>query len=203
MSTKEVILNRALELFLSDGIRAITLDFLARDLKMSKKTLYHFFENKKSLVLEVIQYHFNEEEQAMIEIVNQTELNAVEKMLLIAKRVLTVFSSMKPILINDIQKYYPKIWINIQAHQHQFISEIITDNITIGKKTGWFREEAQPNIIAQLYIAQSFELIRLVSLSFKKTSFSELFIQMITYHLNGIIHPKKIDYLQTKLAEIK
>lgn len=203
MDTKEIILNRTLDLFLSDGIRAITLEFLARDLKISKKTLYQFFENKKSLVFEVIQYHFKEEELAMNHIVKQTEINAVEKMLLIAQRILTVFSAMKPILIHDIQKYYPKLWINIQAQQHQFISKIITNNITDGKKTLWFRKDIQPQVIAQLYIAQSFELIRLVSISFQNASFSEFFIQMISYHLNGIIHPNKINYLEKKLAEIK
>ena len=54
-------LKRTEELFLRYGIKSITMDDVARELGISKKTLYQFVDNKNDLVCKVLEYHVQEE----------------------------------------------------------------------------------------------------------------------------------------------
>ena len=47
---KETIINKATSLFLTLGFKSVTMDDIANDLGMSKKTIYTYFDNKISLV---------------------------------------------------------------------------------------------------------------------------------------------------------
>lgn len=58
-SLKELILEKTRELFLTIGFKSVTMDQIAYDMGISKKTIYNFFENKNELVKAVTSYMFN------------------------------------------------------------------------------------------------------------------------------------------------
>ena len=55
---KETIINKATSLFLSLGVKSVTMDDIANDLGMSKKTIYTYFDNKTCLVEAITSYLF-------------------------------------------------------------------------------------------------------------------------------------------------
>ncbi|HEX6193727.1 MAG TPA: helix-turn-helix domain-containing protein, partial [Chitinophagaceae bacterium] len=57
MDTKERIQNKAEELFMQFGIRSVSMDDIANNLGMSKKTVYQYFVDKDELVEAVVQAH--------------------------------------------------------------------------------------------------------------------------------------------------
>lgn len=50
---REQIINKAFQLFLTAGFNSVTMDDLAREMAVSKKTIYKFYENKKQIVKQV------------------------------------------------------------------------------------------------------------------------------------------------------
>ena len=59
MDTKERIQNKAEELFMQFGIRSVSMDDIANNLGMSKKTVYQYFVDKDELVEAVVQAHIS------------------------------------------------------------------------------------------------------------------------------------------------
>ena len=51
---KDTIINKATNLFLSLGFKSVTMDDIANDLGMSKKTIYTYFNNKTCLAEELL-----------------------------------------------------------------------------------------------------------------------------------------------------
>ena len=54
MEHKERILEKATDLFMRYGIRSITMDEIAAQLGISKKTIYQFFTDKDAMVEAVV-----------------------------------------------------------------------------------------------------------------------------------------------------
>ena len=69
MDTKKVILDEATKLFFDKGLN-FTMDTLATNLKMSKRTIYSFVGNKENIISELIDSlleSFNEYYQSVCE----------------------------------------------------------------------------------------------------------------------------------------
>ncbi|NCC73297.1 MAG: TetR/AcrR family transcriptional regulator [Sphingobacteriia bacterium] len=104
MEIKEKILSRASELFMSQGVKNVTMDNLAADLKMSKRTLYELYENKEALVLETFKYIYLKENKILKDIVRSSS-NVIEALSTIINRKKEQFQSLNPIFIEDLKKY--------------------------------------------------------------------------------------------------
>src|SRR5829696_9202746 len=108
MEVKERILVKAHELFNRYGIRSVSMDDIAAQLGMSKKTLYQYYADKEELVSGVF--------IAIIE-GNKTRClsdkkladNAVHEVFLAFDMVQEMFSKMNPVVIFDLQKYHPSV----------------------------------------------------------------------------------------------
>ena len=55
---KEQILHKATELFLNQGFKSITMDDIAQEMSISKKTIYSHFNNKEAIVKATANYLF-------------------------------------------------------------------------------------------------------------------------------------------------
>ncbi|HNX79874.1 MAG TPA: helix-turn-helix domain-containing protein, partial [Prolixibacteraceae bacterium] len=56
MDYRERILARTAELFQIMGIKALTMDFIAVDLGISKRTIYELFRDKDELLMHAVEY---------------------------------------------------------------------------------------------------------------------------------------------------
>lgn len=83
----EEIITKAENLFLKLGIRSVSMDDLCREMGISKKTLYQYFENKDALVKQVIETHVEREQAEINQFVNNSkdaldELNKIGLMVI-------------------------------------------------------------------------------------------------------------------------
>src|ERR1700744_2620544 len=113
MSQEERIILGAEELFLSAGIRSVTMDDIAKHLGMSKKTIYQFYRDKNELVTALVKKKLKEDEDQMIDIVSKSA-NVVEEMIDMMKCSEDIFSRINPIVIHDLQKYHAEAWAEFQ-----------------------------------------------------------------------------------------
>ena len=109
METKERILIRACELFLAMGIRSVTMDYIAADLGISKRTIYELFRDKEDLVIQCIESQILKNNRHLLEIVAGTE-NAIEVLFTIIQREHSRMASFNPVFLEDMKKYVTRIY---------------------------------------------------------------------------------------------
>ena len=195
MELREKILFETEEMFLSYGIKSVTMDDIAKELGISKKTLYQFVENKADLIQQIFHEHSKREMEAMMEI-RASAKNAIDEMIQIARYVSQMLRKMGPTVIYDLRKYYRKSFELMESLHQQFIYGIIKENIEQGIKQKIYRKEIDVEIISKLYVATSFLVVDDKIFSMKDYNREQLYWEFIKYHINGIASSKGLELLQ-------
>jgi AcrR family transcriptional regulator len=190
------------ELYMKYGIKSITMDDVARELSISKKTLYQFVRDKDDLVGKFIE---NEIELRQEQIFNcfRTELNAVEELFEISIFMNKIMRSQNPATDHDLKKYYPHHYQKIVKTRREGIYNYILLNLKKGKEQGLYREDLNEEIIAKLYLSRS-ENIHLDDIfTIEEFTSIKLFIELLKYHIRGIATGKGISVLEKKIKELE
>ena len=153
MENKDRILTRAATLFLRNGIKSVSMDDIASDLGMSKKTLYKTFTNKDEIVLGVMTAHLNQAQGECARFAG-ISADAVREMLDISAWADKEFSNVHPSIFYDLKKYHPTTWSLFSEHKSTFILEQITKNLRRGIAEGLFRADLDVEVLARLNLAQ-------------------------------------------------
>ena len=153
MENKDRILSRAAALFLRNGIKSVSMDDIATDLGMSKKTLYKTFANKDELVQAVMTTHLLSA-QGQCTRTAQEATDAVQEMLNISAWADEQFANIHPSIFYDLKKYHPAAWALLAAHKSTFILNQITQNLRRGMAEGLFRTDLDVEVLARLNLAQ-------------------------------------------------
>ncbi len=194
-----MILRKAFELFMRYGIKSVTMDDIARELGISKKTLYQTVANKADLIAQIFQLHFAEEEQAMATIREQSS-DAIEEMLGIGRYVVEKTQGMSPTVVYDLQKYYRSLWDEMQAKMKKNVYSIIIDNLERGIAQGLYRKDMQPDVVARLYVGKTVIAADEETFEACNHDMSTLHRELILYHMHGITSAKGRQLLDKHLA---
>ncbi|MEP5613396.1 MAG: TetR/AcrR family transcriptional regulator [Cyclobacteriaceae bacterium] len=186
MEAKEKIIQDAEELFVQFGVRSVTMDDVAREASMSKKTLYQYFDNKDKLVSEVALHHLDKETQEFLEI-EATAQDAIHELFLVTMCLRKHVFKMNPSLLFDMQKYHAEAWGHYMNFKNTTVRGYIERNISRGIKEGYFRSEIDPKIISILRVEQ-------VQLAFnnkifpqKEFDFTNVQLQILDHFIHGLL----------------
>ncbi|HPH63659.1 MAG TPA: TetR/AcrR family transcriptional regulator [Paludibacteraceae bacterium] len=102
------VIEHAAKKFAANGIKSITMDEIAEQLGMSKRTLYELFKDKKNLVTECLYYFENLAKESQKKIFRETD-NTFEAIVLSFKSNLEGFQQIDKKFLEDIKKYFPDI----------------------------------------------------------------------------------------------
>ncbi|MCC6462920.1 MAG: TetR/AcrR family transcriptional regulator [Saprospiraceae bacterium] len=191
-------LKRVEDLFMRYGIKSITMDDVARELGISKKTLYQFVDSKDDLVNRMLERHIEEEKEQCGQL-NRKAANAVEEMFLVIETNNQQLAQMKANIVYDLQKYHRDAWEKIQAFQQGFLYKIVCDNLERGVREGVYRSDFDVDIVARLHIAQSFQLFDEDIFPQNAYSKERLFREFLMHYLYGIVSEKGLQLLKAKL----
>ncbi|MEO3407434.1 TetR/AcrR family transcriptional regulator [Mucilaginibacter sp. CAU 1740] len=153
MSQTERIIKGAEDLFLTSGIRSITMDDIARHLGMSKKTIYQFFKDKNELVSALTRKKLQEDEDQINDIVANSN-NVIEEMMNMNKCSEDIFSRINPVVIHDLQRYHPEAWNDFQKFKAEFLTQKMEELLTKGMGQGYIRTDIDVKIIARMRVNQ-------------------------------------------------
>src|SRR6476469_8001074 len=120
MEAKERILIKTHELFNRYGIRSVSMDDIATQLGMSKKTLYQYYTDKDELVNAVIEETLQKNQSQCVESRRKME-NAIHEVFLSMDMVREMLSNMNPSLLFDMQKYHPAAFKKFLAFKDDFL----------------------------------------------------------------------------------
>ena len=197
--TLEKILEHSLQLFIRYGIRSVSMDDIARDLGMSKKTLYQYVSNKAELVKMGMERHL----QAELEMVDQlfkTGRNAIDEMIEIGNHVSRQLKLLNTNIIFDLQKYYRESWTLIEQHRTEFIYQTIIKNMEQGINEGLYRSNLKADLIATFYIEKASIFINNDFWHDSKYTPADVYTELLKYHIYGIASEKGMQYLQEKMT---
>lgn len=201
MDTKEKeLLLKSAELFARYGIKSMTMDEVARQLGISKKTLYQYVSNKKELVKKCIQEQIDSEECMANEFLGQGG-NAIDDLMAMTKLVSTQMKEMHPSVIFDLKKYHFDAYQKLTQHKDEFIYNHIKCNIQEGMKSGLYRDNINPEILARLYISMVNVIMDPSQSELSGYSNADIYNEMIRYHIRGIASPEGRKYLKEKFNQ--
>ncbi len=151
MEPKERISIKAEELFMQFGIRSVSMDDIANNLGMSKKTLYQYFADKDELVEAVVDGHINVVEGDCLNC-RKNATDAIHEIFLTMEHIMQEFSNMNPMLLYDLEKFHFKAYQRFRDYKDKFLIQVIRNNIEWGIKDELYREELNVDILSKYRI---------------------------------------------------
>lgn len=203
MNTKDKdIIRKVAQLYKKYGIKSITMDDVAHELGISKKTLYECFSDKLHLVNAVIEQEIIFNEFRLQEQKNSSE-NALQEMFQIFRFHLQMLKEYNPSLEFDLKKYYPEIYNRLNRIKREKIWETTLNNLIKGKSEGFYRKELNEEIITKLTVLRIENISESDLFSQEEIYSHEFSKEMFLYHLHGILTPMGIEYLNKNLEQLK
>ncbi len=192
------LLNHIEGLFMKYGIKSLTMDDVAGDLGISKKTLYQWFNSKDDLVFKVLSHHISREKSECLHLASHAD-NAIEEILKLLEMNSQEMGHMKTNMVYDLQKYHRDAWEMLRKYQQDFVFKVIRENILRGRKEGLYRDDFDMDIIARLHLTTVFNLFDPELFPDNVTARVTLFKEYMMHFLHGIISNKGLAYLKKKL----
>ncbi|WP_027077266.1 TetR/AcrR family transcriptional regulator [Maribacter antarcticus] len=186
---KETILNKATELFLEQGFKSVTMDDLANEMGISKKTIYSHFENKTKLIEESTSHLLNSI-SAGIDDIRELHKNPIEELYEIKKFVMLHLKDEKSSPQYQLQKYYPKIHKIMHTRQFEIMEDCVLANIKRGMEHGIYRENLNIDFVARIYFTGVTSIKDLKLFPVNRFPIRKLMDDYLEYHLRGIITPE-------------
>ena len=150
---KERILSEAEQLFWKYGVRSVTMEDIARELGISKKTIYQHFSDKEDILYQVIEGKM-QSDITDIECLMLKTNNPVEGLLMVLDAMENHKGQVSPNLLIDIKRYYPKAFSLFRTHIDQYLMTSILENIQNGIAQELYRDDINPTILARMRTEQ-------------------------------------------------
>lgn len=150
MDEKTIFLSKTAQLFIENGAKSVTMDEIAKEFGISKKTLYQKYRNKEELLEEVLKHKLQEVIDRLQYLDDNVE-NAVERMICRDEEIDKVSHSNNNILIRQLLKYYPVIFHKHMLNFSSKCSEVLVHNIEKGRKQGFYREDFNAEMYAKIF----------------------------------------------------
>lgn len=147
---RDKIINRATELFLTLGFKSVTMDDIANELGISKKTIYVHFENKTKLI-EAATFTVLEDVCNGIDCISESSVNPIEELYEIKMYAMTFLKNEKTSPQFQLKKYYPQIYQRLQVKQFEKMQVSVQESIQKGVDTGLFRSNIDVDFISRMY----------------------------------------------------
>jgi AcrR family transcriptional regulator len=192
-------LKRVEDLFMRYGVKSLTMDDVARELGISKKTLYQFVESKNDLVYKVVERHV-EDHTERSECWQRESGNAIEEMLRVIHHTQDEMVRMKSNVLFDLQKYHRDAWDRMQAYQREHFVRVVRENLERGKAEGLYRTDFDTDIIARIHVAEALLLLDDGWFPRPPYSLDILFREYLLYDLHGIVSPRGLEFLKEKIS---
>jgi AcrR family transcriptional regulator len=186
---KERIQQKARELFMRYGFRSVTMDEIAAQTGISKKTLYQFFEDKDALVEAVMQAELAYMQAECKRQMQESE-NAVEEMFKDMDSMEPVMDAMNPQIIFDLEKFYPGTFEKFKKYKNAFLLDLIKKNLQRGIDEELYRDDIDIDIIGRFRLESAFMIFNPDLFPYGKYSLQKVSTEVYHHYLHGLATSK-------------
>jgi AcrR family transcriptional regulator len=146
VEVRERIIVESGQLFGKFGIRTMTMDALAEEMGISKRTIYERFKDKDTLLLEVIRYYKNLTQQESLKLIDQSD-NAIEAIFRIIRMTVSQMQRMSPAFFHDFKKYHQKVFKEFAEPGEMRDFSMTQKLLETGIEQGVFRDDLNIDIV--------------------------------------------------------
>ena len=182
-------------MFLKLGFKSITMDDIAGEMCISKKTIYKYFANKELLIQESTQVLHKEVHEIITEIISRN-YNAIEENFQIRKMFADMFKSTDTSPIYQLKKHYPEVYETVLEYQVQECESCFKQNIEKGIAQGLYRKNLNIEAYIKLYYALIFSINE--NTRSEREAFA-LEMEALEYHTRAMATEKGIAELEKNL----
>jgi TetR/AcrR family transcriptional regulator, cholesterol catabolism regulator len=145
MDYRQRIIEEAAGMFRTYGIRAVTMDMLATQMGISKRTIYEVFKDKDELLQGVLKWMAVRQREVLTKILNETD-NVIEAIYKLLDLMNAHFQSMSPSFQMDMKRYHNEMIKNLSNKNELPYYRNNAEIINRGIKEGIFREDINVEI---------------------------------------------------------
>ncbi len=194
---KQKILDKSVEMFLKYGVKTVTMDDIAKQIAISKKTLYKYFDNKKILVEDATNEIFKSSNE-IVGKVKEQNYSSIRENFEIKKIFEEVFGNVGTSYLFQLEKYYPEIYKEAVDNQSISFSECVKNNIEKGIEEGFYRKDFNIDVIVGFYLSL---IIDIHKKNLSRDEVINLEYEALLYHTRSICTPKGIKELENQIKE--
>ncbi|MEW6532440.1 MAG: TetR/AcrR family transcriptional regulator [Thermodesulfobacteriota bacterium] len=186
-SVSKRIISVARRHFFAFGIRSVTMDDLADELGMSKKTLYVYFPSKAALIEAVVLDKLHEVEADLERIIadcSSDSLDALHQLLASMQRHL---EEIRPPYVRDVRREAPKMFELVERRRRDMIQRHFGKLIGEGRREGILRNDIPAELVIEMLLASTQAIINPEKLADLGLTPKDGFSAIITVLLEGVI----------------
>jgi TetR/AcrR family transcriptional regulator, cholesterol catabolism regulator len=194
MDIRDRIIDGASELFKIYGIKSVTMDSLANEFGMSKRTIYEIFSDKDELIMEVLTRMAQQQKELVKRVLEESEnsIVAIFRMLEINR---DNFQFMSPAFQSDLKKYHNDVLMKntdkVEMPDYRIHYLIIEKGI----KEGLFRKDVNPDLANRCLYNMGRSLMNNDLYPFELFSRHDVIQNIFINYLRGISTPKGLDLI--------
>ncbi len=189
-------------MYLKYGIRSVTMDDVARELGLSKKTVYQFFSDKETLVKETLKCFMQDGFQIEKQM---TDLNAIDKMLFLRSHWLKMLKTYNNNLDFDLKRMYPEIYAKLISVKRERIYNQTRAILEQGIQEGFYRPDLNIDIISKLQVGRILLIFNADNAIYTEDELrgGNVLDEVLTYHMFAICTEKGIQYYKQQLNNVQ
>ena len=196
---KDKIITKATDMFLKLGFKSVTMDDIACEMCISKKTIYKYFSNKELLIEEGTAIVHQNIYKIIDEIVLQN-YNAIEENFEIRKMFKEMFQYTNTSPLYQLKKHYPEIHLKVIESKIEDCREMFTQNILKGIRQGLYRENIDIETATKFYYTLIFSINETTQF---ESEALKLELDALEYHTRAIASANGVLELETQLLNLK
>ena len=192
---KERILEKSRELFMRYGIRSVTMDEIAAQLGISKKTIYQFYADKDEIVEAIVTREIDSNESKCMDCRMSAE-NAIHEVFLGIEQTEEMLKGMNPLIMYDLEKHHPRAFKKLRDHKLQFLYKTFRENLVRGIDEELYRPEVNVEIVAKLHNESVFLFFNQEIFPQNRFRVIDIIYEIDQLYLHGIITSKGRKYME-------
>jgi len=199
MEKRDEILFKAGALFMLYGIKSVSMDDLAREIGISKKTIYTFFKDKNAIVESVVAGQMGQMECDCITF-QENSVNAVKELYSVINLLSENMGNIHPSVFYDLQKYHPGAQKLIDTHEKEYVLPIFLKNIERGRKEKLYRTDFDSSIVAQIYVTVNDAIFKHAIIGRPESTVKQVFSESLHFILFGMATLEGKEYIRKHLS---
>ncbi len=199
MELREKILRTSLDLMMRIGPQSVTMDMVARDCGISKRTLYETFPNKHNLISDVIKYNQEQSNAKFTQIFEQAS-NSFEALMGVYTVAREFIRKTSPVFLADIKRLYPEVFDEYKAQEVDHILSL-AKIIRQAKDEGLALPGIKCKIAAFIFTNNMKNLHHMQDFPFPEYSATEIFDGAFLNFMRGIATTKGQEIIENYVIE--
>jgi AcrR family transcriptional regulator len=173
--------------FFAHGFRSVTMDDLAEELGMSKKTLYASFASKTELLRAVLLDKFRSVETDLDRITSEcsSDVMVALRELLACMQLHT--GEIQPPFVRDIRRESPEIFKLVESRRRDIIQRYFGKIFDEGRRAGIFRKDVPTRLMIEILLGATEAIMNPPKLAELGLTPKDGYLSIITVVLEGVL----------------